>query len=114
MRQRNAITTASLALLLTLTTCAVNPATGRREFSLVSESQEIAMGQEYDPQIVAQMGLYPDDDLQAYVSELGLRMAAESERPQLPWKFQVVDDPVVNAFAVPGASSTSRAASCRT
>jgi len=102
MRQRYAIAPASLALLLTLTACAVNPATGRREFSLVSESQEIAMGQEYDPQIVAQMGLYPDDDLQAYVSELGLRMAAESERAQLPWKFQVVDDPVVNAFAVPG------------
>ena len=61
MRQRNAITAASLALLLTLTACAVNPATGRREFSLVSESQEIAMGHEYDPQIVAQMGLYPDE-----------------------------------------------------
>lgn len=60
------------------------------------------MGLEYNPQIVDQMGLYPDEDLQAYVSELGLRMAAESERPQLPWTFQVVDDPVVNAFAVPG------------
>jgi predicted Zn-dependent protease len=102
MRRRTLRHAAALALLLTLTACAVNPATGRRELSLVSESQEIAMGREYDPQVVAQMGLYADDDMQAYVSELGLRMAAVSERPQLPWKFQVVDDPVVNAFAVPG------------
>lgn len=102
MRQRNTVLPASVALLLTVTACAVNPATGRRELSLVSESAEIAMGQEYDPQIIAEMGLYPDDDVQAYVSELGLRMAAESERPQLPWAFQVVDDPAVNAFALPG------------
>jgi len=102
MHQRTAVLPASFALLLTVTACAVNPATGRRELSLVSESAEIAMGQEYDPQVVAEMGLYPDDDLQAYVSELGLRMAAESERPQLPWSFKVVDDPAVNAFAVPG------------
>ena len=102
MRQRTTILPASFALLLTVTACAVNPATGRRELSLVSESAEIAMGQEYDPQIIAEMGLYPDDDVQAYVSELGLRMAAASERPQLPWAFQVVDDPAVNAFALPG------------
>lgn len=102
MLRRNAAAPASLALLLCLAACAVNPATGRREISLVSEGREIAMGQEYNPQIVAQMGLYDDEGLQAYVSELGLRMAAESERPQLPWKFQVVDDALVNAFAVPG------------
>ena len=102
MRQRIAVIPASFALLVTVAACAVNPATGRRELSLVSESAEIAMGQEYDPQVVAEMGHYPDDDLQAYVSELGLRMAAESERPQLPWSFRVVDDPAVNAFAVPG------------
>lgn len=82
--------------------CAVNPATGEREISLVSESQEIAMGREYDPQIVASMGLYPDSQVQRYVREIGLRMAADSERPDLPWTFRVIDDPVINAFAVPG------------
>src|SRR3989441_9757278 len=29
-------------------------------------------------------------------------LAATSERPNLPWSFRVVDDPVVNAFALPG------------
>jgi predicted Zn-dependent protease len=95
------VATAALATAVVVG-CAVNPATGQRELSLVSESQEIAMGREYDPQIVASMGLYPDSAVQRYVREIGLRMAAQSERPNLPWSFRVIDDPVVNAFAVPG------------
>ncbi len=95
----------ALALLLLLTVlggCAVNPATGAREISLVGEGQEIAMGQQSDPGIVAQMGLYPDSSVQRYVRDIGLRMAAISERPDLPWTFRVLDDPTVNAFALPG------------
>ena len=97
-------TTAALSLVLLFgsTQCSVNPATGQRELSLVSEAQEIAMGREADPAIVAQFGLYPDDDLQRYVQDLGQRLAAESERPHLPWTFRVLDDPLVNAFALPG------------
>ncbi len=90
------------ALLLVLIACAVNPATGRREFSLISERQEIQMGREADPQITASYGLVDDAELQSYVSALGLRLAAVSERPNLPWSFKVVDDPIVNAFALPG------------
>jgi len=47
------------------------------------------------------MGLYPDMAVQQYVSLLGKRLAAASERPDLPWTFRVVDDPTVNAFAGP-------------
>ena len=82
--------------------CARNPATGQNELMLVSESQEIQMGQQYDSQVVAAIGLYPDPALQSYVQTLGARLAATSERPNLPWTFRVVDDPAVNAFAVPG------------
>ncbi|MDT8340172.1 MAG: M48 family metallopeptidase, partial [Longimicrobiales bacterium] len=89
-------------LALVLAACAVNPATGRRELSLVSESQEIAMGREADPQIVAEMGLHPDSAVQRYVRDLGMALAARSERPDLPWTFRVLDDPTVNAFALPG------------
>ena len=94
----------SVAALITLVViaCAVNPATGRRQLSLVSEDQEVAMGREYDPQVAASMGLYPDTGLQRYVQDLGARLAARSERPALPWTFRVADDPVVNAFALPG------------
>jgi predicted Zn-dependent protease len=95
---------AALAVVSTLAglTCATNPVTGNKEFSLVSESQEIAMGQQGAADVAQTMGLYPDSSVQAYVSRLGLALAAKSERPQLPWSYQVVDDPVVNAFALPG------------
>jgi predicted Zn-dependent protease len=82
--------------------CAMNPATGQNEFSLVSESQEIAMGMQAAEQVAVQMGSYQDPVWQPYVSTLGLQLAANSERPQLPWQFTVVDDPQVNAFALPG------------
>ncbi len=82
--------------------CTLNPATGRRQLSLIGEQQEIAMGLQYDKGVTAEFGLYPDDDWQAYIQEVGNRLAATSERPQLPWQFKVVDDDTVNAFAVPG------------
>ncbi|MBT8461529.1 MAG: M48 family metalloprotease, partial [Gemmatimonadetes bacterium] len=90
------------ALLLSLGACAVNPATGGRMFSLVSEGQEIDIGQQAMAQVDAGMGLYDGPALQAYVDSVGQAMAAVSERPELPWTFKVVDDPVINAFALPG------------
>jgi predicted Zn-dependent protease len=89
-------------LSLLLAGCARNPATGKNEIMLVSEGQEIQMGAAYDSQVVAEIGLYPDAALQAYVADIGKKLAATSERPNLPWTFRVVDDPSVNAFAVPG------------
>ncbi|MGH7606743.1 MAG: M48 family metalloprotease, partial [Gemmatimonadales bacterium] len=82
--------------------CARNPATGEQELMLVSEAQEIEMGRQYDQEVVATIGLYPDPGLQRYVQDLGARLAATSERQDLPWTFRVVDDPAVNAFALPG------------
>jgi predicted Zn-dependent protease len=90
------------ALAVTAPGCATNPVTGESELALVSEAQEIEMGRDADRQIVASMGLVEDEALQSYVSELGTRMARSSERPELPWTFRVVDDPTVNAFALPG------------
>jgi predicted Zn-dependent protease len=92
----------SLAVAITLTACATNPATGRRELSLVSEGQEIALGQSGAKAAASQMGIYPDSAIQRYVSGLGLTIAKKSERPDLPWSYTVVDDPIVNAFALPG------------
>ena len=88
--------------LIIAAACTFNPATGRRQFSLIGEQQEIAMGKQYDKGVTAEFGLYPDEELQKYVQDIGHRMAAVSERPNLPWQFKVVDDDTVNAFAVPG------------
>ena len=82
--------------------CATNPVTGRRELSLVSESQEIAMGQSLLAGTQQETGFYADPALNAYVRGVGMKMAQASERPELPWEFHVVDDPAVNAFAAPG------------
>ncbi len=98
------IARAATALLLgtALSTCARNPVTGKNELSFVSESQEISMGREYAGQVAQEMGVYPDSGVQAYVSRLGKELAAGTERPKLPWTFTVMDDPTVNAFALPG------------
>jgi predicted Zn-dependent protease len=82
--------------------CATNPVTGKKELVLVSETQEIEMGLANAQQVDQEMGLYDDPELAQYVSDIGMRLARASERPDLPWKFEVVDSPVVNAFALPG------------
>ena len=68
----------------------------------MSEAQEIAMGKEADPQIIAQYGLYENKALQDFITDKGKQMAAISHRPQLDYQFRVVDSDVINAFAVPG------------
>lgn len=82
--------------------CQTVAATGERRLNLISESQEIQMGREADQQIVASMGLYADPQLEEYVEAMGQKIAATTERPDLPWTFRIVDDDVVNAFALPG------------
>ena len=87
---------------LAINGCAVNPATGHNQLMLVSEDQEIAMGRQADTAVIATIGLYPDAAWQRYIQQFGARIAANTERPNLPWTFRVVDDPAVNAFAIPG------------
>ncbi len=82
--------------------CAVNPVTGKKEIMLVSEAQELAMGQEADPGIIANFGLYQDEQIQSFINEKGKEMGAISHLPNLDYQFRVLDSPVVNAFAVPG------------
>ena len=82
--------------------CARNPVTGKNEISLVSEGQEIEMGRQAAQEVAQSIGFVDDPELQAYVAGIGKRMAAKSERPNLPWEFHVVNDAAVNAFALPG------------
>ena len=93
---------ALLPLALALSSCAMNPATGRREFSLVSADRELQIGREGHAAIVAEYGLYGDSTLAAYVDSVGQSLARVSHMPELKWTFTLLDDPVVNAFAMPG------------
>jgi predicted Zn-dependent protease len=89
--------TASLFL-----SCAVNPVTGKKEFMLLSEKDEKAMGLAYDPEVVSQFGMYENQNLQDFINRKGTEMARISHRPHLGFQFRILDSPVVNAFAVPG------------
>ncbi len=93
---------AVLAGFLALQSCSRNPVTGKRELLLMSTEQELAMGKEAHPSIVASMGLYEDKKLQNFINLKGKQMGKISHRPELDYQFNIVDSPVVNAFAVPG------------
>lgn len=82
--------------------CAVNPATGGRQFSLVTESQEIAMGKQGAEETLASIPLVADSAAQQYLRSVAMGLVAVAERPGLPWNFYLLDDASVNAFAFPG------------
>lgn len=90
------------AAVFVLAGCARDYVTGKRTFNLMSESQEIELGQKADPDIVAEFGLYDDPKLAAYVDSIGQKLAKVSHRPDLKYTFRLLDSPVVNAFALPG------------
>lgn len=91
-----------VAVYFLFNSCAKNPVTGKKDFMLMSKNQEIALGQQSDPEIVSYFGIYEDQKLQQFINEKGQQMAAVSHRKDLKYEFKVVDSPVVNAFAVPG------------
>ncbi|GAB4349002.1 MAG: M48 family metalloprotease [Immundisolibacter sp.] len=95
-------TLAVLTCLLLLAACATNPVSGRREVALMSEAQEIAIGRDMHPKVLQAYGRYDDPQLQTYVQGVGERLAAVSHRPNLIYRFTVVDSSEVNAFALPG------------
>src|SRR5512132_411251 len=68
-------------LLLTVAACATNPVTGKREFNIVSESQEIQIGQQSHPEVIRQFGVYNEKpELNRLVDTVGHRLAAISDR----------------------------------
>jgi predicted Zn-dependent protease len=85
-----------------LPACATNPVTGDQDFVLMSESDEIHLGQQYNQQILEEMPVYDDPALAAYVDAVGQRVARNSHRPALDYHFTVLDSDTVNAFALPG------------
>ncbi len=93
----------SAALLVGCATSTVrNPVTGENERTVMDEASEIAEGKKAHEQVLAEYGMYPNPKLQAYVNDIGQRLAKQSERSQLAWHFTVLDSPEINAFALPG------------
>ena len=92
----------AVLLLFVLTSCAVNPATGGANLVLMSENREKEIGAEEHEKILASMPMYEDEELLAYVREVGNRLAQASHRPDLDYQFFIIDSPDINAMALPG------------
>src|SRR5688500_5153705 len=93
----------ALGCVLLLAGCAVNPVTGNRNFTLMSEDDEVRKGWEAALEIRKAYRTYEDlPALQQYVNEIGQKLAKTSHRPRLDYHFTVLDSPEVNAFALPG------------
>ena len=84
--------------------CAVNPVTGKKELSLMSQGQEVALGEQQYPQAQQTQGgeYLIDPSLQSYVSRVGQKLAKVSDQPQLPYEFVVLNNSTPNAWALPG------------
>ncbi|MFH1914378.1 MAG: M48 family metalloprotease [Pseudomonadota bacterium] len=96
---------AMTAAFMALGGCAKNPVTGRNQLMFVSETDEITMDKQAAPhQLSADYGRTQDEALNAYVSEVGHRLAGVSHRPEMPYNFQVVNATYVNAYAFPGGT----------
>ncbi|MCH8845443.1 MAG: M48 family metalloprotease [Proteobacteria bacterium] len=94
-----------LILLLTFISingCAVNPVTGKQDLVLMSEQSEIALGRKTNKEVLQQYIVYDNPELQAYVNEVGQKLAMNSHRNNLIYRFTVLDSKDVNAFALPG------------
>lgn len=83
--------------------CSTNPATGARQFTaLMSPAQEVQVGAQEHEKIIKQFGLYKNPAVSSYVQSIGTKVTAQTERPDVQYKFYVLDSPIVNAFALPG------------
>jgi len=98
--RKNRLALAALAVFLF--SCYRNPVTNRREAKVISEAAEKEIGAETRDQLVQEYGEMKDPVLREYVSALGNKLAAVSDRPNLPFTFTVMDSGQVNAFAAPG------------
>lgn len=91
-----------LALLLLLA-CATNPVTRQSQLMLISQEQEIQIGQESSKEIQKEYGYYTGlPGLKPYVGSVGQKLVAQCDRRDITYHFQVLDTPVINAFALPG------------
>lgn len=99
-------TLTALAMLLTVVAlggCTVNRATGKYQLNALSPEESIAMGEQAQPGLLNQYGgEIPSPRIQKHFDDLGRRLAAISEWPDLPWEFHAVNSPIINAFALPG------------
>ena len=94
----------SAVLAVILTACSTNPETGKSSFTgFMSPVQEAKLGAQEHPKLLGYFGgLYPEEHLAKYINSIGSRLLAASGNSEMKFQFTVLNDPKVNAFALPG------------
>ncbi|ALF54620.1 peptidase [Nostoc piscinale CENA21] len=106
-----------ISVVVALSLCLSTPSPGRAvdllpllfqgaqilQLSNISANQEVELGKQMNDELKnGEIRLYRNEAVNRYVQEVGQRLAANSDRPNLPFTFQVVEDNSVNAFATTG------------
>lgn len=102
MKMKHILLGVFITSLISITGCSTNPVTGKKDFSLITNDQELAMGAQAHNSVIKQKKPYNNPSLQAYVNNIGQQLAKQSHRNDIRYTFTVLDDPTVNAFALPG------------
>lgn len=103
LRSKQTIKASIIASFLVLGACSVNPATGDRQFTaLLPASSEAQIGAQEHAKVEQQFGKFMTGPIADYVNEIGQKIAKNTERDDVQYKFYVIDSPMVNAFALPG------------
>jgi beta-barrel assembly-enhancing protease len=74
-------------------------------FNLFSKDQDIQLGKEAAAEVEKQGDVIANRDLTAYINAIGAKLAAQPQADKYPYRFRVVNDPTINAFALPGGAA---------
>lgn len=88
--------------VLAVVACTKAPITGRDQLILLPEGQVSQMGIQAYQQILSEQGVSSNAALTARIREIGARVAAASDAPDINWQFNLINDETPNAFALPG------------
>jgi predicted Zn-dependent protease len=92
----------AIAVTLLIVACQTVQQTGRSQFIIVSDAQELQLGQDAYKETLQKSRLSTRSDWQAQLRRVGQRIAAAAEKPEFQWEFNVIQGKDVNAFALPG------------
>ena len=97
--------TVSYLSLPLLSGCAVDPVTGKKQFMIMSESEEISLDKKQSPlQFSTDYGPLQNQQINQYITRVGQELASRSHRPHMPFTFRGVNASYINAYAFPGGS----------
>lgn len=94
----------AVALVSVMLAAACRSGGGAGDFNLISIEEEWQLGAQLSQDIARQVRLSNDPTLNNYINQMGQRLVSQTPEPfnRLPWQFHVVEDPAINAFAIPG------------